>query len=144
MGSRYRTISIGRTLHTWPDPLKQVEKNGLYLAPKTCADKTIIKLFSVFHDSCRQNESIDNGHGSRGAELAKDMRGIYFNLPDEAFEMLLYACTYHTSRKKAPDVTIGTCWDADRLDLPRVLIQPDPKRMQTAYGKQLVRNLNGL
>lgn len=127
-----------------PTHWKQVEENGLFLAQKTGADKTIIKLFAVFHDSRRENESIDKGHGSRGADLARDMRGIYFDLPDDSFDTLLYACRYHTSKKKAPDVTIGTCWDADRLDLPRVFIQPDPKRMQTSYGRQLVIELNSL
>jgi uncharacterized protein len=128
-----------------PAHWKQVEENGLLLAEQTGADKTIIRLFAVFHDSRRQNEGIDNGHGSRGAELAIEMRGMYFDLlTDDSFETLLYACRNHTSTKKAPDDTIGTCWDADRLDLPRVFIQPDPRRMQTAYGRQLVTDMNAL
>lgn len=133
---------VANSLHG-PAHWKQVEENGLFLARQTGANKTVIRLFAVFHDSRRQNESIDKGHGSRGAKLAIEMRGIYFDLPDDSFETLLYACSNHTSNKKAPDITIGTCWDADRLDLPRVYIQPDPKRMQTVYGRQLVRELNG-
>ena len=127
-----------------PTHWRQVEENGLFLAQQTGADKTIIRLFAVFHDSRRQNEGTDKRHGSRGADLAIGMRGVYFDLPDEAFETLLYACRHHTGHRKAPDINIGTCWDADRLDLPRVYIHPDPKRMQTAYGKQLARNLNGM
>ena len=126
-----------------PTHWKHVEENGLFLAQKTGADKTIVRLFAVFHDSRRENESIDKGHGCRGAELAMEMRGIYFDLPGDKLETLLYACRYHTSKRKTPDVTIGTCWDADRLDLPRVYIQPDPRRMQTPYGRQLVKELNG-
>jgi hypothetical protein len=32
--------------------------------------------------------------------------------------------------------TIGVCWDADRLDLPRVGTRPTSDRMSTPYGKQ--------
>ena len=136
-------FSMGEHSIHGPNHWRQVEKNGLLLAQRTGADKTIIKLFAVFHDSRRENEGIDKGHGCRGAELAMEMRGIYFDLPGDKLETLLYACRYHTSKRKTPDVTIGTCWDADRLDLPRVYIQPDPRRMQTPYGRQLVKELNG-
>ena len=33
------------------------------------------------------------------------------------------------------DVTIQTCWDADRLDLSRVGIRPDPKKLCTKAAK---------
>ena len=33
--------------------------------------------------------------------------------------------------------TIGTCWDADRLDLGRVGIVPQPKFMSTAFAKEV-------
>jgi len=35
------------------------------------------------------------------------------------------------------DVTIGTCWDADRLDLGRVSIKPEAKHMSTAYARDI-------
>jgi uncharacterized protein len=34
------------------------------------------------------------------------------------------------------DNTIQTCWDADRLDLGRVGIVPDPSRLCTAAAKE--------
>jgi hypothetical protein len=40
-----------------------------------------------------------------------------------------------------PDVTIQTCWDADRLDLGRVGIRPDPARMGTEAGKRIAHAL---
>jgi len=43
----------------------------------------------------------------------------------------------HTHEGYHDDVTIQTCWDADRLDLGRVGIIPDPDRMCTGMGKQL-------
>jgi hypothetical protein len=37
------------------------------------------------------------------------------------------------------DPTIGTCRDADRLDLWRVHLQPDERYMSTERGKELAR-----
>ena len=54
---------------------RRVEKNGLLLATKTGADITVVRLFAVFHDSCRVNECVDDGHGLRGATLAASLRG---------------------------------------------------------------------
>jgi uncharacterized protein len=39
-----------------PRHWKQVEKNGLSIAKETGADETIVMLFSIFHDSRRENE----------------------------------------------------------------------------------------
>jgi uncharacterized protein len=124
-----------------PRHWKQVERNGLLIAMETGADETIIKLFALFHDSRRENEDIDDGHGLRGANLAKSLRGVHFDLPDSTFEIMIDACQYHTDGRRASDITIATCWDADRLDLPRVGIKPDPEKMDTAYGKRIARTL---
>ena len=124
-----------------PKHWKQVEKNGLMLAEETGADATIIKLFALFHDSRRQNDSWDEGHGLRGAELATIMRGVHFDLPDNSFTILLEACAHHTNGQRSSDIIIATCWDADRLDLPRAGITPDAELMGTGYGKRLARLL---
>lgn len=133
---------LGRHSIHGPRHWKQVEKNGLMLAEETGADQAVVKLFALFHDSRRQNEYTDDGHGLRGAELAKRLRGIYFDLPDDSFTLLFTACKDHTDGKKTHNITIATCWDADRLDLPRVGTIPDPKRMATAYGKRLARGIH--
>lgn len=132
---------LGRHSIHGPRHWKQVEKNGLMLAEETGADQTVIRLFALFHDSRRENEHIDNGHGIRGSELAKTIRGIYFDLPDDSFELLINACANHTDGKPTTNITIATCWDADRLDLPRVGIIPDPERMGTAPGRRFARTL---
>ncbi len=129
-------------IHSIHGPIhwKQVEKNGLLLAKETGADETIVTLFSIFHDCRRENEHIDDGHGIRGSELAKSMRGSYFYLQDDSFEILIEACRYHTDGKTSPNLAIATCWDADRLDLPRVGIRPDPDKMGTAPGRRMARS----
>jgi uncharacterized protein len=54
------------------------------------------------------------------------LRGRLFDLADDDFQLLHYACRWHTDEETHPDVTIRTCWDSDRLDLGRVGIVPDP------------------
>ena len=71
--------------------------------------------------------------------MARSLRGTHFDLPDSTFETIIDACKYHTDGHKASDITIATCWDADRLDLTRLGITPDPERMCTAYGKRVAR-----
>jgi uncharacterized protein len=120
-----------------PAHWRRVEDNGLFLATRTGADVTIVRLFSLFHDSRRVNEDWDDGHGARGAEYARSLRGIAFDLPDEQCDLLHYACVWHTDGEHHPDPTIGTCWDADRLDLGRVGVIPDPGRLSTDFGREI-------
>ncbi|MBN1930212.1 MAG: hypothetical protein JW786_01205 [Desulfobacterales bacterium] len=114
----------------------RVYTNGLRLAQITGANVKVVKLFAVFHDARRLNDGIDNAHGSRGANLAAEFRGKYFNLPDADFEILLDACNYHTVTHKHNDITIQTCFDADRLDLARVGKIPDPNFLCTDTAKK--------
>jgi len=74
-------------------------------------------------------------HGQRGAELAAKLRGTLFDLPDADFDLLYEACADHTDGLTEGDITVQTCWDADRLDLGRVGTEPDPRRLCTAEAK---------
>ena len=42
---------------------ERVLQNGLRLAEHTGADSTVITLFALFHDACRENEWKDKNHG---------------------------------------------------------------------------------
>ncbi len=120
-----------------PDHWRRVERNGLLLAKRSGADIVVVSLFALFHDSRRVNEHNDPGHGRRGADYAGSLRGKAFDLTDERFDLLYEACVGHTDEVHHQDATIGTCWDADRLDLGRVGIVPDPAFMSTAFGKEI-------
>lgn len=122
-----------------PSHWRRVEKNGLILAKRTGAQIEAVRLFALFHDSKRQNDLVDEGHGARGAEFAAQLRGKLFDLDDATFALLHYACSWHTDQQFTDDVTIGTCWDADRLDLGRVGIIPHESYMNTAFGKEVAR-----
>ncbi len=116
----------------------RVLENGLRLAGATGANTDVVQLFAVFHDSQRINEGTDFGHGQRGAEFAAKLRGEVFDLSDADFRLLYDACAGHTDGGTSSDLTLQTCWDADRLDLGRVGIMPEPTRLCTAAAKQPV------
>ena len=123
-----------------PDHWLQVASNGLLLARETGADPVVVRLFALFHDARRLDEWEDSEHGLRGGELARAWRGIRYELDDHRFDLLVRACREHTSAQSPTgDVTIDTCIDADRLDLPRVGIPPNPARLLTKPAQALAR-----
>jgi len=113
----------------------RVLENGMRLSVLTGARLQVVRLFAVFHDSKRVNDDHDPNHGRRGAAFAAKLRGTLFQMSDEDFELLRIACAEHTGGKTLADVTIQTCWDADRLDLGRVGIRPEPQRLCTGAAK---------
>lgn len=113
----------------------RVLENGLKLAERTGADRDVVTLFALFHDSRRVDDGDDYGHGGRGAELAAELRGVVFDIPDPQFEWLYRACQLHTGGRTDDSITVLTCWDADRLDLGRVGIVPNPKYLCTDAGR---------
>lgn len=117
---------------------KKVEKIGNYLAKYTKAGLEIINLFSYFHDSKRENKGRDPEHGLRASLFIKELhdKGV-LSLSEKQLNQLTFACQYHSNSKiKSNDITIQTCWDADRLDLWRVGAIPDPSLLNTAIAKQ--------
>jgi uncharacterized protein len=113
----------------------RVYTNGLRLTAHTGARLDVVELFAVFHDSRRLNNNTDDAHGSRGASLAEKFRGRFFDLPDKDFELLITACRQHTISLTHADITVQTCFDADRLDLGRVGKTPDPELLCTDSAK---------
>lgn len=116
-----------------------MQENGLHIAQTNDADPLVVKLFAVFHDSRRESDGYDPFHGQRGAELARTLHGDLFEVQADQLELLCLACELHHQGAMSDDDTIGTCFDADRLELTRVGILPDPKLMCTQEGKLLAR-----
>lgn len=114
----------------------RVRANGLMLSKELDANTHVIELFAFFHDACRLNEYEDPGHGGRGAALAQRLRGDLFQATDEEMALLTDACNHHSSGYHSDaELTVMVCWDADRLDLGRVGITPDPRYMSTNLAK---------
>jgi uncharacterized protein len=114
----------------------RVLENGLRLAGETGANVEVVQLFALLHDSRRVNEATDPDHGPRAAGFASSLRGRLFDLPDHEFRLLHRACAGHTYERTHADVTVQTCWDADRLDLGRVGITPHPSRLCTEAARR--------
>ena len=109
----------------------RVRDNGLRLAELTGANPQIVELFAFLHDSKRCNDGQDPDHGKRAAAFARSLRGSLITLDGEDMELLTFACAYHTDGLTEADVTVQACWDADRLDLGRVGIKPNPRYLCT-------------
>jgi uncharacterized protein len=109
----------------------RVYENGMRLAATTGANVEVIRLFALFHDAKRTNEGWDLVHARHGAEYAAELRGQLFDLADEEFDLLYHACAFHTAGLVEAEVTVQTCWDADRLDLGRVGIAPAARYLCT-------------
>ncbi|TVO65357.1 hypothetical protein FPL11_04540 [Spiribacter aquaticus] len=122
-----------------PDHWHRVRRNGLLLAGATGANRRVIELFAFFHDSCRETDGWDIEHGPKGAELALAYHAEGL-LPasDAELDLLVIACRGHTVERTHADATIATCWDADRLDLPRVGIKVDPQYLCTDAARDPV------
>ena len=114
----------------------RVLENGRRLADLTGANSEVVALFAVLHDSRRYYEHSDPEHGPRAADFAEQLRGRVFELDNDEFDVLVRACEGHTHERDHPNVTVQTCWDADRLDLGRVGIMPDPRRLCTSVAQQ--------
>ena len=113
----------------------RVLENGLRLSAETGADVEVVSLFAILHDSRRLNEGWDPDHGPRAALFAEKILGTVFEMDPERFFLLQEACIGHTHEKTHQNVTIQTCFDADRLDLGRVGIRPDPRLLSTAAAR---------
>jgi uncharacterized protein len=109
---------------------------GMKLTKQTGANQNVVQLFSVFHDSRRYSEHLDPNHGPRGAELATQLQKAHFPLlTDEEFALLHMACCLHTKASTHENITVQTCFDADRLDLGRVGKVPKPEYLCTDAAK---------
>ncbi len=114
----------------------RVRDNGLRLARLTGANPEVVELFAFLHDAKRLNEGRDPDHGKRAAKFIGSLPGSLIALPDEGLQLLMYACQYHSDGLTEADVTVQTCWDADRLDLGRIGIKPNPRYLCTPAARE--------
>lgn len=119
----------------------RVRARGLAIARETGADVSVVELFAFLHDSCRKHDGYDEQHGMRAARLAERLQGRFFMLSRHGLQLLREACEGHTVERWHRDVTVATCWDADRLDLGRVGIRPDPDRLLTDVARRIAAQL---
>ncbi|GGJ19534.1 hypothetical protein [Deinococcus roseus] len=119
-----------------PSHWARVERIGQRLAQHSTADPVVLELFSLLHDSRRTNDGWDLEHGPEAAQAMVKWRGTHFDCSDDQFNLLQYAVQHHTTGRPTPMVTIGACWDSDRLDLMRVGIRPDPGYLSLPHSRE--------
>lgn len=105
------------------------------------ADMDVVLCFAYLHDVERECDGYDEEHGPKAAKLIDLIReSVLGFLDDKQIDLLKDACKYHTTVSRTGNPTIDACFDADRLDLPRVGIMPDPERMATKEGVEMARH----
>jgi len=133
--------------------------------------RATVGLFALFHDCRRTHPYADVSHGALAQGYLLSLRNVLRSLgvPDRVVLAAGWACAWHTvidkpresvlfgavdlriaGRKMLPGWkpwwfdAIGTCLDADRLDLPRVGIAPSPEYLWTDRAKEEARNNTAL
>lgn len=115
----------------------RVRENGLRLATYTGAQINVVEAFAFVHDSCRLNNGADPSHGLRAGEFARTLvREKHLLLAPNELDLLVRACEGHNTGSIVEDITICTCWDADRLDLGRIGVKPNPQCLCTDAAKR--------
>lgn len=125
-------------IHHW----MRVHDNGLWIASlDEDVNPTIVSLFGIIHDACRVADTGDEEHGSRASKLVEELNGEFFKVSQKEANILSYACLMHPYPVVSFDPTVGACWDADRLELPRGGIEVNPKYLSTTVAKNYIASL---
>lgn len=107
-----------------PDHWRAVLANGMALANSLQSDRSLVAVFSLLHDCCRENEWHDPQHGPRAAGVARELNGRFFDFSETRLSRLAEAIHWHDAGKTSSDLDISCCWAADRIELRRVGIEP--------------------
>ena len=114
----------------------RVAFHGRYLARALGVPTLVPQLFALLHDSQRHHDGRDRDHGLRAARFVRTLQDErVLELAPGDLALLVEACSGHSEgRQDAPPV-VQACWDADRLDLGRIGIRPDPGRLCTEHAR---------
>jgi uncharacterized protein len=93
-------------------------------------------LFAFLHDVKREADFNDPDHGERAALFVDSLSNELLGINNAEKKLLMQACQDHSKGQIEGDVTVRTCWDADRLDLGRGGVRPDTKKLCTDIARQ--------
>lgn len=126
---------------------QRVERNGIILSTENGVVREgvnikVVRAFAYLHDKCRVDDWEDIEHGVRVADMLPGIRNtVLKDFTDDEVALLQQACRYHTTKRRTVNATIDICFDADRLDLGRVGIDPNPRKMATEQGAYYAANI---
>lgn len=127
------------------DHWDEVEKNGIMLANQPGVDLTVVRLFAHIHDCKRLDDHQDPQHGDRSADYVREIESELNFLTKTQIEKLWEACKYHHKGVvNKEDITIGACYDADRIELIRCGYVPRPDLMNTSMGIRIAEKMQTL
>lgn len=134
---RFKSGGLGINSIHGPNHWLDVQRHARRLASQVQgADETVCRVFAIVHDVGRMNEGSDPQHGPRAAKWLDSLRrGLLTSLSCAQFEKLREAVATHADGATSSDPTIAACYDADRLDLPRVGITPNPSLLSTQAAR---------
>ena len=119
-----------------PEHWTRVSAHGHAVARSLGEDPLVAHVFGWVHDSQREDEGFDLEHGPRAAAFIEAHRtSLFAFLGDEQVKQLAHACDLHSNGMTQGPALVRACWDADRLDLWRVDIEPCPRYLCTDYAK---------
>jgi len=105
----------------------------------TGADRDVVYWFGWLHDTRRENDAHDPEHGPRAAAFARELHAEgLLPIDDGQLELLALAIDLHTTGQTSAQTTVGTCWDADRLHLPRVGKVVRPTLLSTEQARAIL------
>jgi hypothetical protein len=73
-------------------------------------------------------------HGQRSAQFVLELKQIELEFLNDEQVNLLWFCKNHNDGIISDNVTIGTCFDSDRIELIRCGMVPKPSLMSTKTG----------
>lgn len=122
----------------------RVERNAMSLV--ICglldADILVCRAFALIHDCKREEDGYDEEHGRRSGMMVRAIENMnlpWWGLNHRQTMELAFACEEHTVARNTPGhgytLTQQVCFDADRLDLGRVGLWPDPEYLFTHRAK---------
>jgi uncharacterized protein len=120
-----------------PEHWQRVWQNAQLLIPHTNANETVVELFCYLHDCCRIHNGHEPEHGHAAAKFIEQHKKEFSFLSANEYQLLLTACDEHTHLNDPKNMTIATCWDANRLDLGRHGIHPKAQFLATQAAKSL-------
>jgi uncharacterized protein len=142
-----------------PPHWARVHRFGLALAERVdlpAEGRVCVELFAWLHDLAREDDGPGAQHAIDGAvQIDAVLPAIAGALSPAQIETVRAAIRYHSDGMVAGGAwdagafegidwprdllvaTVGCCWDADRLDLPRVGIAPNDRYMSIAAWREV-------
>lgn len=137
----------------------RVHRFGLELAKRVdlpAEGRACVELFAWVHDLAREDDGPGRRHAADGAEQIDGLLPLIADpLTSPQIETLRAAIRHHSDGMVAERAweagmiaelgwprdlavaTVGCCWDADRLDLPRAGITPSAPLMSTPAWREV-------